>query len=387
MIKVAFVVGEHSGDRIGADLIRGLRSRLGNDLSVTGLAGDAMAAEGLTSLFNIDELSIIGAGAIVARLPQLLWRLDQTTRHILREEPDVLVVIDSFSFSHRIARRVRKARPGLPIVNYVPPAVWAYRPERAADMTAYIDRAISAFPFEPAVYRALGGPPSTYVGHPLMGDPKLATIRAALDAAPVLRQPGTPPKLLILPGSRRGEVARLGRDFGRTFAVLSERIPGLEGVLPAVSRLRGRIEAEVATWTVKPTIVHGDDAKWEAFATSDAALAASGTVSLELALAGVPMALAYRLDPLAYRLRHLISGWTAALPNYIVDHALVPEHFHEFVRPALLARKLERLLTDTPERHAQLQGFADIRRKMAVDRPPGEAAAEIVIDAARNRRS
>lgn len=385
MTKVAFVVGEHSGDRIGADLIRGLRARLGDGLRITGLAGDAMEAEGLRSLFNIDELSIIGAGAIVARLPQLLWRLDQTTRHILRESPDVLVVIDSFAFSHRIARRIRKARPDLPIVNYVPPAVWAYRPERAADMTAYIDRAISAFPFEPDVYRALGGPPSTYVGHPLMGDIHLSAIRARLDREPVRRPAGTPPTLLVLPGSRRGEVARLGADFGRTLAVLAERLPGLKAILPAVPRLRDTIDAEVRNWAVKPEIVHGDEAKWEAFGRADAALAASGTVSLELALAGVPMALAYRLDPLAYRLRHLISGWTAALPNYIVDHALVPEHFHEFVRPSLLARKLERLLTETPERHAQLEGFAEIRARMAVDRPPGEAAAEIVLDAVRRQ--
>lgn len=386
MIKIAFVVGEHSSDRLGADLIQGLRRRLGDDLAVTGLGGDAMSAEGLVSLFDIDELSIVGAGAIIARLPQLVRRLDQTTRHIAAERPDALVIIDSFAFSHRIARRIRKRLPHVPIVNYVPPAVWAYRPARAADMLSYVDRAISLFPFEPAVYRRLGGPPTTYVGHPLMREPAVLSIMERLAARSLPRPAETPPLLLILPGSRRGEIDRLAEDFGRTLAILKARMPDVRAILPAVPRLEHLIRERVAGWAVRPEIVTGEDAKWRAFAEADAALAASGTVALELALAGVPMALAYRLDPLGYRIRHWISGWTAALPNYVADYPLVPEHFHEFVRPETLARLLQRLLSDTPQRRAQIEGFGEVRRRMAVDARPGDKAAGIVLEEIAVRR-
>lgn len=378
-MKIAFVVGENSSDRLGADLIAGLRRRLGGGLEVVGLGGDAMAAEGLRTIFDIDELSIIGVGAVVARLPQLVLRLDQTVRHIVDAAPDALVVIDSYAFSHRVARRVRKRLPDLPIINYVPPAIWAYHPERSTEMRRYINRAICVFPFEPEFHRRYRGPPATYVGHPLMHERRLRPIMEALHADVGL-QPKKPPTLLILPGSRRGEIGRLIGDFGKTLELLAGRLPGVRAVLPAVPRLSGLIEAQVATWAVKPEIVTGEAEKWAAFAEADAALAASGTVALELALAGVPMAVCYRLDPVSYLFRRWITGWTASLPNYIADFPLVPEHFHEFIRPEFLARRLERLLTDTPERRAQIEGFAEIRRRMAVDRAPGDAAADIVLE-------
>ena len=382
MTRIAFVVGEPSGDRIGADLIAHLKKRYGADLDLVGLGGDAMAEEGLTSLFDIDELSIIGIGGIVMRLPQLLGRLRQTSKAILAAKPDALVLIDSPTFSHRVAKTVRAERPDIPIVNYIPPPVWAWREERAAKMRAYIDHAICALPFEPEVYRRLDGPAATYVGHPLLTEPALQ----AFLQSPLKSRPADPPTLLLLPGSRRGEIDRLLGDFGRTFQRLAERRPGLRGVLPTLPRHRARIERAVADWSQRPEVVTGETAKWAAFAKADAALAASGTVSLELALAGIPMALAYKLDPVAYRFRYLVTAWTAALPNFITGHPLVPEHFHEFVRPEHLARRIERLLTDTPERAAQIAGFAEIRQAMAIDRPPGQAAAEIVAELIESNR-
>jgi lipid-A-disaccharide synthase len=381
-MKIAFVVGEHSSDRLGAALIRALRERTGTGLEPVGLGGDAMAAEGVRSIFDIDELSIIGVGAVLARLPGLVRRLNQTVRYVVAAQPDALVAIDSYAFSHRVARRVRRLASGIPIVNYVPPAVWAYHGERAAGMRSYVDRVVSVFPFEPAAYAALGGPEAVYVGHPLLGEPHLQRIMATARRP----APGAPPTLVLLPGSRRGEVDRLIDDFGRTLALLAERLPRLRAVLPAVPRLEATIRRRIETFPVKPEIIVGEAAKWAAFAKADAALAASGTVALELALAGVPMALCYRLDPVSYRLRHLMTGWTAALPNYIVGHPLVPEHFHETVRPELLARRLERLLTDTPERRAQVEGLALVREQMAVEGDPAAAAAGIVLDAIAERR-
>ncbi|MDY8109739.1 lipid-A-disaccharide synthase [Fulvimarina sp. 2208YS6-2-32] len=376
MTKIAFIVGEPSGDRIGADLILHLRAALGDDLDVFGLGGEEMARQGLVSLFDIEELSIIGVSAIVARLPQLVRRVSQTAKAVIDAAPDALVVIDSPTFSHRIARRLRAARPDIPIVNYIPPTVWAWREERAAKMRAYVDQAICTFPFEPEVYARLDGPPATYVGHPILSEPHLKPL---LNRSLAGKTASASPRLLILPGSRRSEIDRLLADFGKTYERLCRTMPGLGATIPTLARHRARIETGIADWPVKPKVVTGEDEKWAAFANADAALAASGTVSLELALAGVPMVLAYKLDPIGYRLRHLMTAWTAALPNFIVGHPLVPEHFHEVVRPELLARRLERLLTDTIERRAQLQGFQDIREKMAIDRPPGEAAAEIVL--------
>lgn len=386
MTTIGFVVGEPSGDRIGADLIRALRSQSDGELHVVGLGGEAMQAEGLTSLFDIHELSIIGIGAIVARLPQLLRRVSQTADFIVDAKPDALVIIDSPTFSHRVARRVRARLPQMPIANYIPPTVWAWREGRAAAMRPYVDHAICALPFEPETLRRLGGPPATYVGHPLMTTPALRQMIEEANRPSADRTPTSPPTLLILPGSRRGEINRLIDDFGATFQRLLTMLPGLTAIIPTLERHRPIIEAKIANWENKPVIVTGEAEKWAAFAKADAAIAASGTVSLELALADVPMALAYRLDPIGYRFRHLISAWTAALPNFIVGHPLVPEHFHEFVRPEMLARRLQRLLTDTPERRAQLAGFAEIRDAMAIDRPPGEAAASIVLDLVRQGR-
>ncbi|WP_062226144.1 lipid-A-disaccharide synthase [Aureimonas frigidaquae] len=376
-MKIGFVVGEHSADLIGADLIRSLRARIGN-VQPVGLGGPAMEAEGLSSLFDIEELSIIGVGAIVARLPQLVRRLSQTVDGILAEHPDIVVTIDSFTFTNRVAARIRRARPELPILNIVPPAIWAYRPERAKALAAAVDRTICLFPFEPDYLKAAGGPPATYVGHPIMSDPHLNAIWQRRAELP--KQLGVPPLLMILPGSRRGEVSRLMDDFGRTVAQLATRMPELRFVLPVVPRVEHLVRDKLKAWTVQPQLVTGEAGKWQAFEEADAALAASGTVALELALASVPTVITYRLDPVSYQLRGLISGWTASLPNYILDHPLLSEHFHEFVRPDLLSRRLQRLLSDTPERAAQLEGFAEVRRRMTVSQSPGEASAQIVLE-------
>lgn len=386
MMKIAFVLGEESADRIGADIVRGLRARSSEPIEIVGLGGREMQGEGLESLFDIEELSIIGIGAIVARLPKLLGRLRQTADFILAERPDAVVTIDSFTFTNRVAQRVRRVDPSIVIVNVVPPAIWAYRPHRARSLAEAVDRSLSLFPFEPDVLAAHGGPPADYIGHPIMRHPGLSAILER-DRSAGMRSPADPPTLLLLPGSRRGEIARLMDDFGKTFAEIKRANPSVVGLLPAIARVRPLIEEKLASWPFKPEIVEGEDAKWRAFAQADAALAASGTVALELALAGVPMALCYRVDPLTYRLRHLITAWTAALPNFIAGHPLVPEHFHEFIRPEALARRLIRLMAPTPERDAQMAGFAAIRAAMTVDVSPGEAAADLLLREIAQRRA
>ncbi len=227
-MKVAFVLGEESADRIGADLLRHLKAVAPEPVEAIGLGGAAMRDEGLVSLFDIEELSIIGIGAILARLPKLLGRLNQTVANLRIEQPDIVVTIDSFTFTNRVAAKLRPVLPGTVFVNVVPPAIWAYRPERARKLSVAVDHTLCLFPFEPEVLARHGGPSATYIGHPMMSNPRLAPI-IERDRVHGPRKPSDRPTLLILPGSRRGEIARLMDDFGQTFADLSSRMPGLRG--------------------------------------------------------------------------------------------------------------------------------------------------------------
>ncbi|WP_136661123.1 lipid-A-disaccharide synthase [Nitratireductor sp. XY-223] len=380
-LKLAIIAGEPSGDLLGADLIAALAA--GRPVELVGVGGEAMTAQGLSSLFDYSDLSIVGVGQIVAQLPKLLGHIRKAANAIIAADPDVLVIIDSPEFTHRVAARVRKALPRLPIVNYVCPTVWAWKPERAPRMTAYVDHVLSIFPFEADVVAKLGGPPLTYVGHRLASDASLlaaATGQMAKrsnnisQALPV----SDAPLCLILPGSRNGEVKRLLSDFGETARLLAERMPHVRFQIPTLPRLEERVRAGVAEWDVPVRVTATAEEKWQAFEEADVALAASGTVLLELALVGVPCISAYRIDPLSKLIVHRITAWTAALPNFIADYPLINEYMQEMIRPGLMARRLERLLHLSSERHEMLHGFDHVRSAMAADRPPAEIAADVV---------
>ena len=381
-LKIAIVAGEESGDLLGADLVRSLREHRG-ELSLIGLGGPHLEAEGLKSLFDIHEIAIMGLSGVLRNLPNLMRRIAGTARAIVAAQPDCLVIIDSPDFTHRVARKVREVAPSIPIVDYVCPSVWAWRPERAPAMRAYVDRVLAVLPFEAEALHRLGGPPTTYVGHRLTRyAPLLAAAERRRHNAEIPEDPGRERRLLLLPGSRRSEISRLMQPFGETIGILRDRGHRLHIVLPTPKRLEETVRAAAGSWPIQPRIVTGEDAKWEAFAQADVALAASGTVSLELALTGVPMVLCYKADAFARRfLMPRITIWTAALPNLIDDGPAVPEFFNEFVRPAMLARWLERLLDDGPQRQVQEQAFARIAETMRTERPSGELAAEAVLSA------
>jgi lipid-A-disaccharide synthase len=386
-LKLAIIAGEPSGDRLGGDLIAALRTRLPGGLGLSGIGGEAMTAQGLVSQFDYSELSIVGVSAVVARLPQLLRRIGQAADAVIAARPDVLVIIDSPDFTHRVARKVRARLPDLPIVNYVCPTVWAWKPERAAAMTGYIDHVLSILPFEPEIVAALGGPPTTYVGHRLVGDPGLRSAAQRQNERQASRQGGgqTSDVCLLLPGSRTSELKRLLPIFGAAAREMHARNPQMRFVMPAVPRHADHIGRVVADWALPVEIVTGETAKWQAFGEADAALAASGTVLLELALAGVPAVSAYRLDPLAKLLVGKITTWSAALPNLIAGYPFISEYMNESARPSRLARAVERLMQPTLERAAVLEGCATVVAKMAVDRPPSDYAAEIVLAQCRRK--
>lgn len=384
-LKLAVIAGEVSGDRLAADLIGAVRMQYSGPVSVVGVGGDAMAGEGLESLFDYSELSIVGIGAVVARLPQLLARIRQTARMVVAENPDVLIIVDSPDFTHRVARRVRAKLPDLPIVDYVSPTVWAWKPERAPAMAAYIDHVLSVLPFEPEVLKALGGPPTTYVGHRLVFDTQLLSARAEQHQR--RRHNTRTGTVMLLPGSRMGELSRMLPLMRDAAAEMKERKPELRFVIPAVRRHHETIRQAIESWPVKPEILAGDEAKWGAFAEADGALAASGTVLLELALAGVPCISTYKLDALARMMVGRITTWSAALPNLIAGYPVIPEYFNDSARANRLARHLERLIEPTLERQAMLEGFDVVRRAMAVTRTPDEHAAGIVLSLAQNGRT
>lgn len=378
-LKIAIVAGEESGDLLGADIVRSLRQKTPREVQLVGLGGRHLGELGLASPFDAGEIALMGFSAVLRDLPRLIRRIGQLAKTIAEEKPDCLVTIDSPDFSLRVARKVRAADPSIPIIHYVCPSVWAWRPGRAVAMKPYVDHILCILPFEVKELDRLGGPPGTYVGHRLTHDAGVLAAQKAQALPRDLAQDRIK-TLLVLPGSRRGEVRRLIEPFGETVSMLRARGHRLRLLLPTVPHVADLVKSSVNRWDEKPEIILDPQRKWQAFGKADAALIASGTVSLELALAGVPMVSSYRLDPVARAVApYLVSVWSALLPNLISDRALVPEFYNEYVKPNNLARQLEALFADTGMRAWQKDGFAEIARRMATDKPSGEIAADVVL--------
>ncbi|MCC7346394.1 MAG: lipid-A-disaccharide synthase [Variibacter sp.] len=381
---IFIVVGEESGDQLGAALMRALRARAGADVRFGGVGGAAMAAEGFSGLFPLTDVSLMGINAVLKGLPRVVARIRQTAEAVIAARPDVLVIVDSPDFTHRVARRVRAAAPDIPIVDYVSPSVWAWRPRRAPAMRRYVDHVLALLPFEPAVHCRLGGPPCTYVGHPLVESAGL--LRPNAEEA--RRREAAPPVLLVLPGSRRGEIRRLIGAFGGTVERVRAQAGPLELVLPTLPHLRGEVEAATAAWSVRPRIVVGAQAKQAAFRVARAALAASGTVTLELALAGVPMVVGYRVGRAEGVLgRLMIRVSSIVLANLVLEQNVVPQFVQGECAPEPLAAALAPLLIDSSERRRQTEAFARLDHIMEIGvAAPSARAADIVLAHLRNAR-
>ena len=378
-LRIGVVAGEESGDLLAADLVAALRTRSGREIELVGVGGRHLRGQGLDPLFDGAEIALMGVTAVLRDLPRLLRRIGTTARAIAAAKPDCLVTVDSPDFSLRVAQKVRAAAPGIPIVHYVCPSVWAWRPGRAPAMKPHVDRILCVLPFEPEALERLGGPQGIYVGH------RLATHKGVIEAAAAQgartgRPAGSPKKLLVLPGSRRGEVKRLAGSFGETLGQLAGRGNAFEVLLPTVPHVAALVEEMTAGWPVRPRILHGEEAKWRAFGEADSAIAASGTVLLELALCGVPTIPCYMTDRvLGPVIKRMIGTWSASLPNLVAGWPLLTECYDEFVRPGWIARETERLWSDTSDRAAQIDGMEVVRERMATDRPAGELAAETVL--------
>ncbi|MBA3041767.1 MAG: lipid-A-disaccharide synthase [Alphaproteobacteria bacterium] len=378
-LKIAVIAGEVSGDLLGADLIAALKDRHGGPIELIGVGGDALERQGLQPLFDFSELSVMGLTQVLARLPRFIRLIGLTAKAIIAARPDLLLIVDSPDFTHRVAKKVRQALPDLPVVDYVCPSVWAWKEYRAKAMLAYVDEVLAVLPFEPQVMRDLGGPPTHFVGHRLVTNEKLLETRAA--------RAGKRPKrldeektILLLPGSRGAEITTLLPIFGETMRDFVARNGPTRFLLPTVPRQEARVRQMIADWDLKPEVLTGEEAKWRAFAEADAAIAASGTVILELALATVPVVSTYKTDWLITMLSHRIKTWSGALPNLIADYPFVPEFLNDYVRPGNLLRMAERLAADTLQQRAMLEGFDLVWQRLQTEQPSGVEGSRIVLD-------
>jgi len=382
-LDIFLVAGETSGDHLGASLMKKLREMNVGEVRFRGIGGPAMIAQGLASQFPMDDVTAMGFGSVIRKLPLILRRIRETVAAVITLPPDVLVLIDSPDFNQRVARRVRDALPDLPIVKYVSPTVWVWRPGRARQLKPLVNHLLALFPFEPEVHKKLGGPPTSYVGHPLLE--RLKDLRPSVGDEKARQK--EPPVVLVLPGSRHLEIKRLAAIFGEVISRIA-RLRRINPILPTLPSRLDEIKAAIESWPVKPRIVTAEAEKFAAFRRARAALAASGTVTLELALSHVPMVAAYKV-PFVEEIvvRALTQVSSAILPNLILGESVVPEFLQRRCTAENLSAALEPLLGDSPERQRQLDAFARLDEILDTGgEEPSAKAARIVREVIDNKR-
>ena len=381
-MKIALITGEASGDKLGAALIDGFDAILEQPADFIGVAGPRMMSRGMDSLFAMQELSVMGIVEILNQYPRLKRRLNETADYIIAQNPDVLITIDAPEFSLRLAKIIH-AKSDVPTVHYVAPTVWAWRPKRADKMAQFIDHVLALFPFEPPLMQC-AGMSCDFVGHPVVTDP-IATDGEAV----AFRDDfgiGDAPLALILPGSRNSEISKLMAPFGETLALARQSMPDLQCVLPAAPHVVGAVQEAVQNWPIRPIVLDHREmgettyevAKRAAFRAADVALAASGTVSLELAANDTPMVIAYDMGWLSRQIigRMLITD-TVTLVNLVTETRVIPEFIGKNCRADLIAPALVETL-NTPQ--GQLGALRDTMDKLGKGAPaPGTQAAGSVI--------
>jgi lipid-A-disaccharide synthase len=364
---IFLMAGEPSGDALGARLMAALKRETNGSLRFEGIGGERMAAEGLQSQFPMVELSIMGVAEVIPSIPRVLRRVRETTARIRRLRPAAVVSIDATGFCFRVERQLKGA--GIPLIHYVAPMVWAWRPWKARYVAGFLDHMMTLLPFEPPYFER-HGLATSFVGHPVLEE------GAEQGDGPGFRaRHGIPPEaplLAVLPGSRRGEVRRLMPVFAETLRRLKREFPGLRAVIATVAGVADQVAEAAAHWPLPVILLRGPEEKYDAFAAADAALAASGTISLELAIARTPMVVAYRVNPLTgfFARPFLARIRFASLVNLLLGREAIPEFLLGRCRPSLLAPAIARLLRDPAARRAQSEGAAEALSGLGLDGPP-----------------
>jgi len=379
-MRVFLVAGEPSGDRLGGAVMAGLRA-LRPDVTFDGIGGETMAAEGLRSRFPMSDLSVMGLVEVLGRYRLLRRRLDETIQAVLDSRPDILLTIDSPDFGLRVAKAVKQAGAGVHCVHYVAPTIWAWRSGRARKLRGVVDQLLALFPFEPPLWEAQGVP-CDFVGHPVVAEP-VAT-QAEAEAFRGAFGLGDAPLVLALPGSRRSEVERLAPRFGEALGRLVAARPGTRIVLPAATPVADLVKEVTASWSVKPVVLVprpdplAQSMKRAAFKAADVALAASGTVSLELAASGTPMVIAYDMAWLSWQvLTRMVRLETVTLVNIVSGTRAVPEFLGPACRPGPIAEALARVM-EAPGAQAEAMRLT-MERLGQGGEPPGLRAARAIL--------
>ena len=377
---IMIVAGETSGDALGGDLMEALKAQAG-EVMVTGVGGPKMSNQGLVSIFPMSEIAVMGLKEILPRLPKLFKLVDQTVEHALATSPDALVLIDSPEFNHRVAKRVKAARPDIPILCYVAPHVWAWRQGRAKKMKKYFDAVMAFLPFEPDVFAANDGPPCHFVGHPIMDRVKALEPLPNFGKKHGIRDTHKP--LVILPGSRLSEVKSLAPVFGDVLRRLDRRVEGMRPIIPLVPHMAEMVRNLTADWPCNPIYVEDEAEKLAAFHEARAALAASGTATMELALAGLPTTVAYKMGLMGDFLVRTMPVPSVVLVNLILDAPAMPEFLQDRcnvddITPSILAM----LDDDATNAHYRAM-LTPFREAMSYKgQPPAHRAAALTLDLA-----
>jgi lipid-A-disaccharide synthase len=378
-LNLMLVCGEPSGDALGAQLMAGLKQLAGDRVRFTGVGGLAMAREGLSSLYPLNDTAVMGLREVVPAIPAILRRVKQAVDFAVKTRPDAVVVIDSPDFTHRVARAIKKRDPSIRTVDYVAPQVWASRAYRAKAMAQYFDLVLALFPFEVAFFEKYGLKAS-FVGHPVIERAAKVTggeaLRARLGIAP------DAPLLALLPGSRTSEIRFILPEFRDAVKLLAARIPQLVTVLPTVPHVADKVRAATAGWPTPLHIVEGENDKYAAFDAADVALAASGTVTAELALAHTPMVVGYKVGGLTFFLsKFLMTVTHITLINILLEREAVPEFLQSRATPENLAVAVAGLFTDASAREAQIAAMKEFGHLLGEDdEVPSLRAARVLLE-------
>ncbi len=379
-IRLFLACGEPSGDILAAELVKALRGLTDRPVDLLGVGGANLEALGLESLFPMEELTVMGLAEVLPRIPNLLKRIGQTAEAAIALKPDMVLSVDSPDFGFRVQKRIARRAPDLTRVHFVAPTVWAWRQGRAKAMADYLDAVLTLLPFEPAFFETVGLK-AIHVGHPVVDRG-----RDFKQLAPHFRADrgigSDQPVLVILPGSRRGEIKRHMPVFGEAVAQLAKQNPDLAFVLPTLPHLKPALEEALASWPVKVHLTIDEAGKWSAFHAGTAALAASGTVSLELTVARCPTVVAYKVNPLtAMVLRRMLKIDYASITNLILNEEVLPEFIQENFTAANLVEAVSGLLNDDALRAKQLDRIGEALEALGEGGPsPAERAAQAVLE-------
>lgn len=386
-LLVYLIAGEPSGDLLASRLMRALREKTGGKVRFAGVGGETMIENGFESLFDSSELAVMGLAEVVPSIPRIMARIRQTVDDIVEKKPDVVVTVDSWSFCARVNKGLRSLHTGIPQIHYVAPQVWAWKKGRAKTCGRYIDRLMALLPNE-AKYFTPYGLTVDFVGHPVVeggaakGDGKGFRKKNGI--------PETAKLLCVLPGSRRSETKYLLPVFKDVVAALKQKHPDMQIVVPTVATVERTVRQAVADWSAPVHVVTGESNRYDAFAAADAALAASGTVALELAMAKVPYMIAYKMNPVSsFLARKLVSGRFANLVNILADREIVKECLLENCTVQNLTAEIEKLLNDDSYRTAEVNDAFGVLKMLGADDPvaPSQKAAEIVLTVAGEHRT